>query len=217
MKQYKIGNIIYGESDQLTVNAFYLPNNNSINILLGEIYSVSESFNLGQENLNQNYYKILGSIGTVIGHELSHSLDTTGSKYDAYGNYINWWNEKDESEFNLLASKVVKYYEEYEQFGDSTIGENIADLGGMSIVLQIAENKNATEEDYKDLFETYARTYAEQNTSIFREYLLKNDEHSPNKNRVNAVLSAFDKFYEVYQIKETDKMYVENENRVSVW
>ena len=219
MKQYKKGNISYNrdEFDQLTVNAFYMPNNNSINLLLGYIYSLTQTFDLKQDNLEQDYYKILGSIGATIGHELSHALDTMGSKYDENGNYINWWNEEDEYNFNSLTSKVVKHYEKFEQFGDTTIGENIADLGGIAIVLQIAENDDATEEDYKILFESYARNWASQCTTIYKEYMLKEDVHSPEKNRVNAVLSTLNKFYEIYNIKDTDKMYIKLEDRVSVW
>lgn len=219
MRQYKKGNITYNDEsfDQLTVNAFYMPDNNSINLLLGYIYSVTESLNLGQTDLEDNYYKILGSIGATVGHELSHALDTNGSKYDENGNYINWWKKEDENNFNKLTSRVVKYYDKYEQFGDKTLGENIADLGGMSIILQIAENRNATDEDYKEIFENYAMDWASQFTSIYKEYLLNEDEHSPNKNRVNAVLSTLDKFYEVYKIKDTDGMYVAPEDRVLVW
>lgn len=219
MKQYKLDNIFYNmeDADQLTFNAFYMSSNNSINLFLGYIYSLTKSLDLGKENLEENYYKILGSVGATIGHELSHALDTSGAKYDEYGNYINWWTEDDEYNFNTLTSKVVKYYEKYDQFGDTTIGENIADLGGMAIVLQIAENKGATNEDYMDIFKATAMDFASQSTSVYKEYLLKNDEHSPNKNRVNAVMSSLDKFYEVYDIRNTDQMYVRPEDRVSVW
>ena len=219
MRQYKKGNITYnnGMFDQLTVNAFYLSNNNSINLLLGYIYSLTDALNLGQIDLEDNYYKILGSVGATIGHELSHALDTNGCKYDEYGNYINWWTKEDEYNFNKLTSKVVKYYDKYEQSGEVTLAENLADLGGMSIVLQIAKNKNATEEDYKKIFEAYAMDWASQFTSLYKEYLLNEDVHSPNKNRANAVLLSLDKFYEVFKIQETDRMYVAPENRVSVW
>ena len=219
MRQYKKGNITYNDGmfDQLTCNAFYLPNNNSINLLLGYIYSLTDSLDLGKTNLEDNYYKILGSVGATIGHELSHALDTNGCKYDEYGNYINWLTKDDEYNFNKLTSKVVKYYEKYEQFGDITLSENIADLGGMSIVLQIAENKNATDEDYKEIFEAYTMDWASQFTTIYKEFLFNEDNHSPNKNRANAVLSTLDKFYEVYKIKDTDGMYVAPANRVSVW
>ena len=219
MRQYKKGNITYNNEmfDQLTFNAFYMPNNNSINLLLGYIYSLTDSLNLGTTNLEDNYYKILGCVGATIGHELSHALDTNGCKYDEYGNYINWWTKEDEYNFNKLTSKVVKYYDKFEQFGDITLAENIADLGGMSIVLQIAESKNATDDGYKEIFEAYAMDWASQFTSIYKEFLFNEDNHSPNKNRANAVLSTLDKFYEVYKIKGTDGMYVAPENRVSVW
>jgi len=219
MRQYKKDNIFYNNSelDQLSFNACYIPLNNSINILLGYIYSLTETLELGTENLEENYYKILGSIGSTIGHELSHALDTTGSKYDEEGNYINWWTEDDEYNFNCLTSKVVKYYEKYGQYGDITIGENIADLGGVSIVLEIAQKRNATKNDFKDLFKTYALSFAMQCTPIMQEYLLKEDVHSPSKNRVNAVLATFNKFYEIYNIKQTDTMYIPDDNRVSVW
>lgn len=219
MKQFLKGNVTYNNDmfDQLSFNAFYMPTNNSINLLLGYIYSLTDSLNLGQDNLEKNYYKVLGSVGATVGHELSHALDTNGCKYDEFGNYINWWTDEDEYNFTQLTSKVVKHYEKYNQYGDKTLAENIADLGGISIVLQIAESKNATTEEYKDIFETYAKNWASQFTTIFKEYLLNVDVHSPNKNRVNAVLSTFDKFYEVYKIKDTDNMYMLPENRVSVW
>ena len=67
------------------------------------------------------------------------------------------------------------------------------------------------------MFEFYAKDWAAQFTSIYREYLLKEDSHSPNKNRVNAILSVLDKFYDIYKIQDTDKMYVKPEDRVAVW
>lgn len=219
MKQFLKGNVTYNNDmfDQLSFNAFYMPTNNSINLLLGYIYSLTDSLNLGQDNLEKNYYKILGSVGATVGHELSHALDTNGCKYDEFGNYVNWWTEEDEYNFTQLTSKVVKHYEKYNQYGDKTLAENIADLGGISIVLQIAESRNATTEEYKEIFEIYAKNWASQFTTIYNEFLFNEDNHSPNKNRVNAVLSTLNKFYEVYKIKDTDNMYTLPENRVSVW
>lgn len=216
-KQYKNGNIMYSSIDYLEQNAYYTPLTNSINILSGWAYSSKVALNLNSTNLEDNYYNILGSLGFVIGHELSHALDSTGSKYDEDGNRVNWWTEEDAKNFNKLNINVVKYYNKYNQFGSTTLGENIADLGAMSIVLQIAENKNATKEDYKKIFENYALSWCSQKTPYYEFLLLTSDEHSPDKNRVNAVLSSTDKFYEIYDIKENDDMYVTKENRVSVW
>lgn len=214
--QYKMGNLLYG-MDYLEQNAYYEPNTNSINILLGWIYSNKLAFNISDTNLESNYYDILGTIGFTIGHELSHALDSNGSKYDENGNYFNWWTDEDAKNFNKLNINVVKYYNKYNQFGSTTLGENIADLGGMSIVLQIAESKNATNDDYKKLFEHYALIWCSQKAPYYKIMLLYYDEHSPDKNRVNAVLSSTDKFYEIYNITEKDGMYIPKENRVSVW
>lgn len=215
-KQALLGNIDYG-FDYLTQNAFYLPDNNSINILLGEIYSVRYANDVNSSNYQDKYYEILGSLGVVIGHELTHSLDNTGSKYDEYGNYLNWWTEKDKEEFNKLNSRVVKYYYNYKMFGNETLGENIADLGGMKLSLALAAKKNATNDNYKTIFESFAKSWCSQEESYYRYLLTEMDEHSANKVRVNAVLSSTDKFYEVYDIKPGDKMYYDQKDRVSVW
>lgn len=215
--QQKNGNHMYRAIDCLDLNAFYSPNLNAINILAGWVYSVKIALNLNSPNLEDNYYNILGSLGFVIGHELSHALDSTGSKYDEYGNRSNWWTEEDAKKFNFLKIDVVKYYNKYNQYGNKTLNENIADLGAMSIVLQIAEEKKATIDDYKKIFESYALSWCSQRTPYSAVIQLLIDTHSPDKNRVNAVLSSTNKFYEVYKINEADKMYVKNENRVSIW
>lgn len=215
--QYKNGNILYGMMDYLEQNAYYEPNTNSINILLGWIYSNNVAFNIDKNNLESKYYDILGTIGFVMGHELSHALDSSGSKYDENGNYVNWWTDEDAENFNKLNINVVKYYNKYNQFGSTTLGENIADLGAMSIVLQIAESKNATNDDYKKIFEHYALVWCSQQEPYYKISQLYYDVHSPDKNRVNAVLSSTDKFYEIYNITDKDGMYISKENRVSVW
>ena len=215
--QYKKGNIVYGMMDPLVQNAYYEPNTNSINLLLGMIYSYKKTLDLDEKNLEKSYYEILGTTGATIGHELSHALDSYGSKYDGDGNYINWWTEEDLENFNKLNIEVVKYYNNYEQFGSTTLGENIADLGGMALIMDIAKNKKATNDDYKKIFVAYALDWCSQMNPYLRANLIYSDEHSPNKNRVNAVLSSTEEFYTVYNIKENDGMYVPKKNRVAVW
>jgi len=169
--QFLSGDRMYG-TDYLVQNAYYMPLDNSINILLGIIYSYKTTLNLDPNNLDQNYYELLGTIGATIGHELTHSLDSTGSKYDENGNYINWWTNEDKENFDKLNLKVIKYYDKYDEFGDKTLGENIADLGGLKLVLQIASKKGATNEDYKTLFESYTIDWCSQSTSYIKAYLL---------------------------------------------
>ena len=216
-KQYKTGNILYGQVDYLDQNAYYEANTNSINLLLGMIYSYKYTLKLDTDNLNKNYYEILGTVGFTIGHELTHALDSNGCKYDAYGNYINWWTKEDLEAFNKLNISVVKYYNNFEQFGSSTLGENIADLGAMRLIMDIAKLKKANDSDYKKIFENYALDWCSQMTPYANAYLLYNDVHSPNKNRTNAVLSSTDEFYKVYDIKETDDMFIAKKDRVFVW
>lgn len=215
--QLRKGNIIYGLMDPLMQNAYYEANTNSINLLLGMIYSYKKTMNLDSKNLDKYYYEILGTAGATIGHELTHALDSEGSKYDGDGNYINWWTEEDLENFNKLNIEVVKYYNTYEQFGTSTLAENIADLGGMELIMDIAKNKKATNADYKKIFEYYTLDWCSQKNPYAKVGQLYYDVHSPDKNRVNAVLSSTEEFYSVYEIKEKDGMFVSLKDRVTVW
>ena len=215
-KQYMNKNLMYNE-DLLELNAFYLTVNNSITLLSGYMYMYKISLNLNPNNLEKDYYKILGTIGLTLGHELTHSIDSTGSKYDKDGNFKNWWTKKDKNEFKKLNHKVVKYYNKYNEFGERTLGENIADLGAMNITISIADDNNATNEDYKEIFETYAKDWCFQRSSYYNSYVKGIDVHASGKARTNAVISSTDKFYEVYNIKEKDKMFIKKENRVKVW
>lgn len=99
--------------------------------------------------------------------------------------------------------------------GALTVGENIADMGGMACMLDILGTmKNP---DYKAFFESYATTWRQVVTKEYEEYCLNVDAHSPNKFRVNAVLQQFEKFYETYGITQNDGMYVKPKDRVAIW
>lgn len=196
-----------------TVNAFYNPQANDITfpaaILQAPFYDKDA-------DRAQN----LGGIGTVIGHEITHAFDTSGSGYDENGNYSNWWTEEDLAQFTARAEKVKAYYSSMEitnglfQNGDMTVGENIADMGGMACVLEIiGDDKEAQ----RKAFESNANIWASNQTDQYRDYLLMVDVHALNKVRVNAVLPLFDQFYEVYGITKNDAMYVAPEDRVQVW
>lgn len=204
-------------NDWLDVNAFYVPSANLMLLEMGFVYAFNQALNIDINNINNYYYETLGGIGYTIGHELSHAFDNMGSKYDEYGKENDWWTDKDKITYNKLNLKVEKYYDRLNQDGYQTLGENIADLGGFSLTIQIAENSYASNDDFKKIFESAAKFDAMQSSSFVSGWLLLNDEHSPNRNRINGVYSSLDKFYEVYNIKETDKMYVKPSERVSVW
>ena len=205
------------EMDRLVINAFYMPIENKFVILPGYIYYADKTFGINKDNINSKKPEVLGGTGTVIGHEIGHAFDDEGSKYDEYGNEINWWNETDKLNYNKLTAKVEEAYRKNNQKGLETLGENIADLAGMHVTMELAKEYNLSNEEYKRFFETYAKSYLSQDTYLAELYNLLSDPHSPNINRVNVVLSNTDKFYEIYNIKETDKMYIEKKNRVSVW
>ena len=197
----------------LEVNAYYRSTENSINFPAA-FYELAAG--------TDDYYEKLGILGTVIGHEISHAFDNNGSQFDENGKVRNWWTESDVQKYEELKKKIIDYYSNYEILGlkvdgEKTLGENIADLAGMKAVMYVAEKHNATDEDYKKIFKAYAELWAEKIEKDNLEKQMVVDTHSPNKIRVNAVLSSTDKFYEVYGIKEGDKMYVAPLDRVGLW
>lgn len=203
----------YWMMSPLTVNAYYNPQDNSINFPIAlldyELYNESNS-----------YYQNLGSFGSIIAHEITHAFDNNGALFDENGNMNNWWQEEDYKKFEQLQKEVINYYNEYKINGKAvngkqTVGENIADLGGVSCVIDIAKRKGATKEDLKEMFKSYANIWASKSTEEYTKLLLIMDTHSPDKVRVNAVLSSIDEFYNTFDIQESDGMY--KEKRIKVW
>ena len=172
-------------------------------------------------DINDSKEKKLATVGFVLGHEISHAFDDLGALYDADGNYQNWWNREDYIKFNEKSEKFKEFYSNIEalpgQFinGESTLGENIADVTSVACLLDILETM--PDANYKEFFENYAIGYRCARDSVYEEQMLKWDTHSPYKYRVNAVLSQYEKFYETYGIKEDDEMYVKPEERLKIW
>lgn len=194
------------------INAYYDPSSNSISILAGVL---DAPFYDPEAEPESN----LGGIGMIIGHEITHAFDSYGSQYDAEGNLRNWWTDEDLQYFWELGQQVVEYYDGMEidglsVNGEQTLGENIADLGGLSCCMEIAENSGY---DLRKVLEAYATIWAEKYRPEYLSDALANDTHSPSKIRVNAVVSAMDEFYEVYDVEKGDKMYVAPEARPEIW
>ena len=196
-----------------TVNAMYEPSTNSITIPAGilhaPIYERSASFETN-----------LGGIGTVIAHEISHALDSLGSKFDENGNLRNWWQEKDEKAFEEICERVVDAYNKIEVLpgqyidGQQTLGENIADIAGMACILDIAGEDNPR---LGDLFTSYAIIWRMKADSSYIKMQLQADSHAPDAVRVNRVLSNFDIFENYYDIRMGDGMYLPSEERIQIW
>ena len=149
-----------------------------------------------------------------------NSWARSDSSYDENGNYnTNWINETDKEKYNELMDRVKKYYSEYTILdvyninGELTLGENIADIGALQCILNTADNK----EHQKEILEAQATQWASLVLVTDVVQQLEGDEHSPAEARSNAVAASMDEFYDIYGIKETDKMYVAPENRVKVW
>lgn len=198
-----------------TVNAYYSPTDNSINIpagiLGGDFYGEEDSIE-----------EQMGSLGVIIGHEITHGFDSNmGSLYDKDGNLANWWTDEDRAAFEERTDKVGEYYASIEVLpdkyinGDYTIGETVADLGGMSCMLEIA--KGIEDFDYQAFFESWAKVWKVQETEQVAEYLLQTDVHAPGYLRTNVNVQQFEEFYEAYDVKEGDGMYLAPEDRLSVW
>ncbi len=202
-KEEPVDRALWPDTPQ-TVNAYYNPQNNSINILAGilqdPIYDPDASI---EENL--------GGIGTVIGHEITHAFDTSGALFDENGNLRDWWTAADKEKFQALAGEVISYYDGMEVNGrtvngEQTVTENIADLGGVSCITEIAESEGC---DLKKLYKSYATVWASKEREEYSAMLMALDVHAPSKIRVNAVLSAQQEFRDLYNITQGDGMFQE--------
>jgi len=173
-----------------------------------------------------------GAIGAVIGHEISHSFDDQGSRYDKDGNLNNWWTDEDLKQFEALGAQLAEQYDKIEVLpetninGKFTLGENIGDLGGVNAAydaLQLNFEQNGRPDDI-DGFTAEQRFFLSWGTvwrTLTREDALKNqiktDPHSPNMYRATQPIKNVDAFYEAFDVKEGDKMYIAPEERVKIW
>jgi putative endopeptidase len=197
-----------------TVNACYDVNSNSINfpaaILHAPFYDV-----------NATYEQNLGSIGYVIAHEISHAFDNNGAKYDENGNAKDWWTAEDYAAFEKLCDKVVKLYDGQEIApgvtcnGALTLSENIADLGSMACITEL-ESKRANP-DYKALYTAAGQIFCITYPRELKIYLAQSDVHAPGKLRGSLVLQQFQQFYDAFDIKEGDGMWLAPADRVTIW
>lgn len=196
-----------------TVNAMYEPSGNSITIPAGILRPPFYDARASKE-------RNLGGIGSVIAHEISHAFDAVGAKFDENGNLKNWWQKQDKEAFDRICAQVTKAYDEIEVMpgeyinGKLTLSENLADLAGMTCILDVAGEGNPRLED---LFLGYASVWRIKAEDSYREMMLKIDTHSPDEIRVNRVLSNFDVFTNFYEIQDGDGMYLPKEKKIQIW
>ena len=214
----------WGMSPQ-TVNAYFNPVNNEIVFPAAILQPPFYDYRADEA---VNY----GGIGAVIGHEISHSFDDQGSRFDGDGNLKNWWTDEDSEKFKEIGSKLIKQYSDIIAIdsmhlnGEYTLGENIGDLGGVQAAyegLQIFLKKSGRPADM-DGYTPEQRFFLSWGTiwrTKMRDEALKNlimtNTHAPGMYRAYMPLKNIDAFYTAFDVKEGDKMYLKPEERVKIW
>ena len=208
-----------------TVNAYYSPNMNEI-VFPAAILQPPFFFLDGDDAVNY------GAIGVVIGHEMSHGFDDQGRQYDKEGNLRDWWTAEDATKFGTQTKALVTHFDNFKLLdslnvnGSLTLGENIADLGGVNIaytaLLKAMEGKdmNAKIDGFTSpqrFFLAYAQVW--RNNIRDKELMrrLKEDVHSPGEARINGIVYEIPMFYKAFNIKPADKMFISDDKVIKIW
>ncbi|WP_272937612.1 M13 family metallopeptidase [Mycolicibacterium canariasense] len=210
-----------------TVNAYYNPGMNEI-VFPAAI--LQPPFFDAEADDAANY----GGIGAVIGHEIGHGFDDQGAKYDGDGNLVDWWTDADRAEFGLRTKALIEQYEaltprgldpSHHVNGAFTVGENIGDLGGLSIALLAYQlSLKGAEAPVIDgltgvqrvLF-GWAQVWRTKSRAAEAIRRLAVDPHSPPEFRCNGVVRNIDAFYDAFEVDESDELYLDPERRVRIW
>lgn len=207
-----------------TVNAYYNPGNNEIVFPAGILQF--PFFDMNADDAI-NY----GGIGMVIGHEMTHGFDDQGSQYNDVGNLVNWWGKEDEAKFKSKTGTVIKQYDAYTVFdsvhvnGALTLGENLADIGGLTIAYDAFKMTKQGQGNQKvdgftpdqRFFLGYAQVWRLKSRDENMRARLNTDPHSPEMYRVNGPASNFTPFYTAFGVKEGDKMFKKPDERIKIW
>lgn len=207
-----------------TVNAYYNPAYNEIVFPAGILQFPFFAFNADDAI---NY----GAIGAVIGHEMTHGFDDQGRQYDAAGNLKEWWTKEDAAKFKTKADKVVALYNKFTLLdnqhvnGELTLGENLADIGGLNIAydaFKLTEQGKGNQKidgftPDQRFFLGFAQVWRMKTRDESMLVRIKTDPHSPEMFRVNGSVYNMEAFYKAFNIPITAKMYLAPENRLGVW
>jgi len=203
------------EMNAYTVNAYYDPTKNEIVFPAGILQAPFYDIDAGAE-------ANLGGIGFVIAHEITHSFDNNGAKFDENGNAANWWADEDYAVFDSLCEAVVNLYDGYEAApgiptnGVLTLSENIADMGALACVIKAAR-RTLDEPDYKAMFTNLAHCWVNTTYRDYAVLLAQLDVHAYDKVRVNRTLQNCAAFHEAFGVGPGDGMYIAPEDQVNIW
>jgi predicted metalloendopeptidase len=207
-----------------TVNAYYSSNENEI--VFPAAILQPPFFDLAADDA-VNY----GGIGAVIGHEIGHGFDDQGSKWDGAGNLVDWWTKADRAEFEKRANALAEQYSRFEPYpghrvnGKLTLGENLGDLGGVTIAhVAYRMSLGGKEAPVIDgltgdqrFFMSFAQIWRGKTREDEAKQRLATDPHSPPEYRANGSVRNVDAFYEAFGVKEGDRMFLKPEERVRIW
>jgi predicted metalloendopeptidase len=210
-----------------TVNAYYNPGMNEI-VFPAAI--LQPPFFDADADDAANY----GGIGAVIGHEIGHGFDDQGAKYDGDGNLVDWWTDEDRAEFSTRTTALIEQYDAYvpralsnghHVNGAFTVGENIGDLGGLSIALLAYRLSLGGEPapvidgltGEQRVFFGWAQVWRTKSRDAEAIRRLAIDPHSPPEFRCNGVVRNLDAFYEAFDVDKSDELYLDPEQRVRIW
>lgn len=207
-----------------TVNAYYNPTTNEICFPAAILQA--PFFDVNADDAT-NY----GAIGVVIGHEMTHGFDDQGRNFNADGNMVDWWTAGDSKRFTAAAEKLAAQFDQITVVGDLkanghlTLGENIADQGGLRIAYDAFKTTQQFQEGKEidgftpaqRFYLSYGRIWAEHMTEEAIYQQTKSDPHSIGRNRVNATLRNIDTWYDAFGVKEGDKMWLAPAERAIVW
>lgn len=207
-----------------TVNAYYSPVRNEIAFPAGILQFPFFDFEADDAI-------IYGGIGSVIGHEMTHGFDDSGAQYAASGNLENWWTKEDEKKFKEKANMVVEQYNQYTVLdtlkvnGRLTLGENIADIGGLSIAYDAFTKTKQFREGKKingftpaqRFFLSWAQIWRNNALPETEAQLLLTDTHSPGLYRTNGAVVNIDGWYRAFNVQPGDKMYLPPNKRIRIW
>lgn len=210
-----------------TVNAYYNPGMNEI--VFPAAILQPPFFDVLADDDAANY----GGIGAVIGHEIGHGFDDQGSKYDGDGNLVNWWSDKDRAEFEKRTKKLIEQYDQLSPAtapdvkvnGALTIGENIGDLGGLTIAykayeISLAFKQPAEIDGYtgaQRFFMGWAQSWRGKYRPEEVRRRIATDPHSPDEFRCNQIVANLSEFYDAFSVGDKDKHFMPAESRVRIW
>jgi len=207
-----------------TVNAYY---NSSFNEIVFPAGILQPPFFDPAADMAVNY----GGIGAVIGHEMGHGFDDQGSKSDSLGVQRNWWTDDDRANFEKLTTALAAQYDQFEPVpgyfvdGNFTLGENIGDVGGLSLAYRayklsldgeeapVIDGLTGDQRFFLSWAQVWQRKYRED--ALIQR--LTSDPHSPSEFRVNGVVRNFDEWYEAFDVQPEDALYLAPEDRVRIW